>query len=278
MIAYHGDVSIKAKYLDRVRLHARADEIIHGKYWENGKGCAVGCTIHSGRHEEYETELGIPVMLARLEDRLFEGQRNGRSKEFPERFLLAAKVGADLSRVGWKFLHWLLTEELASRNDPCVAPKIKRCADVLVPLTKGEPCDQVEAKNAADAAYAAAYAAADTANAAAYAADTAYAAASAAASAAAYAANAAAYAAAYAAYAAAYAAADTANAAAYAAAYAAYAAAYAAADTANAAASAAAYAAADAKTKCYERMAEKLLELMAECEGEPIRIAMGVTS
>ena len=197
MKAYLNDVSIKAKYLDRVRAHAAADEIIHGKYWEDGKGCAVGCTIHSGNHLDYESKLGIPVMLARLEDRLFEGQSNGCSKEFPERFLLAAKVGAYLSRVGWKFLYWLLTEELAGRDDLQVAAQIKRCADVLVPLTKGEPADKEEARKAADAAADAAYAAG-------------------------------------------------------------------------------AYAAAE--QKCYERMAEKLLELMAECPGEPIRVAMGVAA
>ena len=68
----------------------------------------MGCTIHSGRHEQIETRnQPIPQMLARLEDRLFEGMQNGRSKAFPEQFLLAAKVGVDLSRVGWKFLHRL---------------------------------------------------------------------------------------------------------------------------------------------------------------------------
>ena len=203
MRAFHGNPSIKAFYLDRVRAHARNDEIIHGKYWENGRGCALGCTIHSARHEEYETELGIPVMLARLEDRLFEGQSNGRSKGFPERFLLAAKVGADLSCVGGKFLHWLLTEELAGRDHPSVATYIKRWADVLVPLTKGEPCDKEEAQSAAYAAYAA-----NVVYAAAYGAD-----------------------------------ADP-----------------------------------SARSKRYERMADKLLALMAECEGEPIRIAMGVAA
>ena len=43
--AYHGDQAIKAKYLDRIRLHALQDQIIHGKYWEGGKGCAVGCIL-----------------------------------------------------------------------------------------------------------------------------------------------------------------------------------------------------------------------------------------
>ena len=64
LLSFHSDPSVKKKYLSRVEAHAKADEIIHGTYWENGKGCAVGCTIHSGRHQDYETELGIPRRLA----------------------------------------------------------------------------------------------------------------------------------------------------------------------------------------------------------------------
>src|ERR1700733_4087942 len=115
LIAYHGKSEIKAKYLARVEAHAAADEIIHGRYWENGKGCAVGCTVHSDSHRAFETEIGIPLILARLEDTLFEEQRNGDAKTFPARFLAAIKPGADLSRVSWIFLHWLLTQELARR-------------------------------------------------------------------------------------------------------------------------------------------------------------------
>ena len=153
MLAFHGKSEIKETYLARVRAHALADEIAHGFYWENGKGCAVGCTIHSGAHKNYETELGIPIMLARLEDRLFEGMSKGKSKEFPERFLSAIRVGADLSLVGWKFLHWLLTEELTGRDHPKVKDVIKRCANVLVPLTKGLAVDREEAIAARREAY-----------------------------------------------------------------------------------------------------------------------------
>lgn len=249
MLSFHNDPDIKAKYLARVMQHAAADEIIHGKYWEGGKGCAVGCSIHSANHARYETELGIPIMLARLEDRIFEGMSNGRSKQFPVQFLSAIRVGADLSLVGWKFLHWLLTEELVGRDDPRVSAVIKRCADVLVPLTKGEPVDKVEAHAAAYTAYAA-YAAAAAA--------AAHAAAHAASGHSAYAAAAAAAYAAYTAYAA------------YA--YTAYGgsvAADAAADTAAYTASYTADDAADdaAKSKSYEHMADKLLGLMGECEG-----------
>lgn len=108
MIAFHGDEKIKQKYLDRVRAHKEADEIIKGKYWENGKGCAVGCTIHSGNHDSYETELGIPRLLAKLEDGIFEGLPDHLAKEWPEKFLSSIPVGANLSSVWPNFAYWLL--------------------------------------------------------------------------------------------------------------------------------------------------------------------------
>lgn len=110
MLAFHNGPAIKEKYLARVRAHVLADELIHGKYWENGKGCAVGCTVHSSDHMAYEKELGIPIVLARLEDGIFENLENGESKKWPERFLSSIKVGADLSSVGSKFFIWLLVD------------------------------------------------------------------------------------------------------------------------------------------------------------------------
>ena len=111
MIAFHGDTLIKQKYLDRVMNHRKADEIIHGKYWSDGKGCAVGCTIHSGDHEAYETELGIPWMIARLEDHLFEAMTNGHALMWPERFLQSVPVGADLEHVMDHWFIWLFTDK-----------------------------------------------------------------------------------------------------------------------------------------------------------------------
>ena len=68
LIAYHNKPEIKSGILAQLELHKAADEIIKGQYWKNGKGCAVGCTIHGQDHMQYETRFGIPVMLARLED------------------------------------------------------------------------------------------------------------------------------------------------------------------------------------------------------------------
>ena len=73
MLSYHSDPAIKSRYLARVEGHAAADEILKGRYWEAGKGCAVGCTVHGADHESFEQELGIPRMLAWLEDIIFEG-------------------------------------------------------------------------------------------------------------------------------------------------------------------------------------------------------------
>ena len=110
LLAFHNKEEIKEEYLARVGAHQKADEIIKGKYWENGHGCAVGCTIHSSSHGSYEIELGIPRGIAHLEDGIFEGLPSNEAKLFPAKFLNAIKVGADLSQVADKFLHWLLVD------------------------------------------------------------------------------------------------------------------------------------------------------------------------
>jgi hypothetical protein len=178
MLAYHNDPAIKSKLLADLQAHADADRLVKGQYWENGKGCAVGCTLHSvgadgaaSNHLEYETRLGIPQMLAQLEDRIFEGLPNADAMRWPMRFSAAITPGADLSRVGWKWLHWLLIDGLPRVNDAAVTAAIKQCADVLLPLMRGEPVDRAAADaaaRAARAARAAAGAAADAAGAAAY--------------------------------------------------------------------------------------------------------------
>jgi len=111
MLAFHGKQEIKDKYVARVKAHESADEIAQGYYWEKGKGCAVGCTIHGRDHHSYEVELGIPTAIALLEDRIFEGLPNDIAKGFPLRFLEAIPVAADLSMLVPKMMLWLLIDE-----------------------------------------------------------------------------------------------------------------------------------------------------------------------
>jgi hypothetical protein len=301
--AFHGKQKIKDYYAQRVRAHRLADEIRHGYYWEYGKGCAVGCTLHSNDHAAYETELGIPRILARLEDGIFEELPTPEDTAWPQAFLEVIPVGADLSLVWPRFFLRLATDAtygllcfvqgarfIQQREvigkvvalyqqwvDEAVKPSTAAASDAAAAAAAAAAADAAAYAAAAAAAYAAAadaYAAADAAtaaDAAAYAAATATASAVAAASAAASAAATAATYADAAAYAAATDAAAAAYAAAAAAAYAAAADAYAAATaTASAAdAAAAAYAAAaDAyavvRSRCCIWQGETLLQLLRE--------------
>jgi hypothetical protein len=60
MLAYHNDPLIKSSILSQLRKHRTQDQIVKGRYWEDGKGCAVGCTIHSSNHILYQKKFGIP--------------------------------------------------------------------------------------------------------------------------------------------------------------------------------------------------------------------------
>ena len=133
MQAFHNDQAIKDKYLNRVLEHQKTDEIIKGVYWQKGKGCAVGCTIHDSDHSKYETELGIPRWMARLEDRIFEGLPNERAMLWPVEFLNAVNVGSDLSKCLRPMLIFIVefAKELAKSE------KSKEvCEGVLIELRK----------------------------------------------------------------------------------------------------------------------------------------------
>jgi hypothetical protein len=277
MLAYHSDPELKTFVLNQIIAHREADKLVKGRYWHDGKGCAVGCTLeavrlHNGNatkkinhesHSLYETELGIPRILARLEDRFFESLPNTESQAWPERFTSAIRPGADLAMVWPRFAFWLLTEECPqhTKNTRSLASLAEVGAlyrEWLEAGAKPSTSRWLSARrNAAPAAGAADDAYADAAAAAAAAGATAAAAAAAAAAGATAAAYADAYAAAYAAGATAAAYAD-----AYAAAYAAGATAAAYADADAYAAAAAAGAAAAALIACYRRQSDKLIELL----------------
>lgn len=87
LVAYHNDQQIKSEILAQLARHRAADDLVQGHYgyWRDGKGGAVGCTIHSGNHIEYETRFGIPVATAKLEDDIFEGLSLEDARAWPER-------------------------------------------------------------------------------------------------------------------------------------------------------------------------------------------------
>lgn len=178
MRAFHGKQEVKDFYLARVIAHEQADEIIQGVYWERGRGCAVGCTIHSNNHADYELLMGIPRQIARLQDRLFEGLPLSEAKSFPRAFIKAIPVGADLSWVIPRFLHWLLVDPIdgvirfaQTEQQRVLIQRVARLYQRLlhgedVPGEEWKSADAAANADAADtAAAAAAYAYAAAANA-----------------------------------------------------------------------------------------------------------------
>ena len=181
MLSYHGDESIKQKYIARMQAHMDADELMQGVGFEkNGvtRGCAIGCTLDRYDHKGFEIELGIPRILARLEDRIFEGLSVEDSKGFPIVFLRAIPVGADLSNIYKKFFIWMLVDaadgviKFAKKEATKVA--ITNVANLLgkslLEKVTSEEFREVTRAARSDAAAYAAYAAAYAAYAAAYAA------------------------------------------------------------------------------------------------------------
>jgi hypothetical protein len=127
MQSYLNDPKLKTDFIKEVLWHYETDKIIKGSYGDNAspeKGfCAVGCSIHSlnrmkgkdydtSKHKVYETELGIPEWLARLEDAIFEGLPNKLAMKWPLRFAKAIPVGVNLEPVKWKISIFILSESI----------------------------------------------------------------------------------------------------------------------------------------------------------------------
>lgn len=173
-LAYRNDPQLREHYLERMRAHAAADEIIQGTYWEHGRGCAVGCLMESAEpHERMEAELGIPQSLAYLADGIFEGLPAAQAKTFAVDFPTAIQAGADLSLVVNRFLIWLLQDlEQYAQEAPEVLACLHQVRDLHERVVAGGVAGGIvsadewaaasaAAEGAARAAWAAARAAAD---------------------------------------------------------------------------------------------------------------------
>ena len=179
-------------FLAELRWHQDHDRIVSGTYGDgtpdaNFKACAVGCSLHSvkkllhvkgkfdyGDHAQYPVYLGIPQILAKTQDRVFEGLRGTKQTEFPLRFSAAIQTGADLSGVWPKFMARVLREIAL----PAVSEKHSKSRVAVARVAAGLETGWLN--DSPQEARSAAYAAADAAYAAAYADDAAYAAADAA--------------------------------------------------------------------------------------------------
>ena len=213
-------MTILTKNTDKLRqevaTHVAADSIVQGDYWdeENRHGCYIGCLAKGDDPTINEVTYGLPVILQRIAEGIFETLPADEAKAFfaalPD---AVACDGKDLTKVSWQFLAAelrSLPEQLAEIQafiDPVIAGMDLLASGQEWTAAAAAAAGRDAAARAADDAWAAAWDTADDdAWAPAWAADNAVWAAADAARAAAWAANAAAAAAADAARAAAWAA------------------------------------------------------------------------
>lgn len=136
--AYHGRSAIKQKYLKRVKRHRELDQLVQGQTGQNGRGCAVWCTLNRYEHAAYETELGIPRWLARVEDRLFEGMSARFAQKWPEQFLSAIRPGANLEQIKGKFLIYILRRALKQFDNVKYSKQADAIRNVIELYVQGE--------------------------------------------------------------------------------------------------------------------------------------------
>lgn len=150
-----------------VAAHVASDSIAQrvGRYWdkENSRGCFIGCLAKGDDPAINEATYGLPAMLQRIAESIFEALPADDAKAFFAVLPDAVRCdGKDLTRVGWQFL----ASEL--RSLPAQPAEIQAVID---PVIVGMDLLASGQKWSADAACAAAHAAAvDAAAAAAWAA------------------------------------------------------------------------------------------------------------
>jgi hypothetical protein len=128
MLSYQGDSGLKARFVGHVLRHQAEDRVLQGTYGlidESGqwKGCAVACSLRSldevtgvrtvvdnRSHGRLAERLGIPLELAYLEDRTFEGLSVELARGWPARFAEAIPVGRDLTMVWARLALWMLSD------------------------------------------------------------------------------------------------------------------------------------------------------------------------
>jgi len=159
--AYHGSPALKEELLARVAVHAASNDIPKrdGSTRRPSPFHAPGATSwvrdSAAPYLAMERQWGIPQMLARLEDVIYQGIPYSDAMAWPRRFAESMPVGADLSRVGWRFLHGILTEAVGNIQPEIlllgveVREALGQCAEIVGALASGEKVDAGAALSAA---------------------------------------------------------------------------------------------------------------------------------
>lgn len=116
-----------SEFIANARDHVAQDKVIKGLYTRpNGQACFIGCHAGEDNPERLLKIYGLPTMVIRIAEIIFEGLPD---KEAQQQFHIdlpeAIGVdGKDLSMVGWKFLRNMLTRLPSTTSNDVVIPVI----------------------------------------------------------------------------------------------------------------------------------------------------------
>ena len=95
MLAFTNTIETKDIALAAMAEHKKADQLIQGRYWKDGRGCAVGCHYHSYvKNPNSGSALHEAAELLHVEDVVGEVNQFGRiGVRKAHQFIEAAVVG-----------------------------------------------------------------------------------------------------------------------------------------------------------------------------------------
>ena len=108
--AWLGSQEIKDLTLEMLRADQEAHRIVQRHYWEDGKGCQLGCLTRKldGTHAAVVDRFGFPLRVAYWLEAVFEGLPQGECEQWVIDSAEAIPIGADLSLAHHRLAVWLL--------------------------------------------------------------------------------------------------------------------------------------------------------------------------
>lgn len=142
MQAYHDDAGLKADLLARVT--ARNAAACDKPKWANANYVNFADKASSTS----EADLGIPALLARIQERIFIRMSNDRARTFPQRFVAAIPVGADLTLATRRFLHEIASDFVAQTADEATRRRYEPALAISARWARGEAVASGEMRDA----------------------------------------------------------------------------------------------------------------------------------
>ena len=131
-----------------VAKHIKADAVAQNWYWNGSSGCFIGCLSKGNHPTVIEDDYGIPVVVSKISESIFENLSKEDAIQFFSDFPDAVEVdNKDLSLVHWQFLRDALKRMPEQQGDA------KKAIDTVITgislLADGKEWSQDDARKAA---------------------------------------------------------------------------------------------------------------------------------